>query len=159
MDVMSNPQDDVRPPRKGATAISAGVLALLGAVFWGFATLRGVYSLYHRSDPERIVDHHNGQISIYPSGIWIGWIPLTEAVLATVLLLSGGILLLTHKQVGRWAILVGCVAAVANEFHPLFATAYWYDSYSNWDLLPVLFAVLTATLALAPTTKRWCRLS
>jgi hypothetical protein len=159
MDVMSNPPGDVRPRRSGQTAISAGVLALLGAASWAFVTLRGVYSLLHRSDPERIVNHGDGTFSIYPSGIWIGWIPLTEVVLAAVLLLAGGILLLMRKRVGRWLILIGCVAAVANIYHPMFATDYWYSSFSNWDLISVFLAVLTATLALAPSTKRWCRKS
>jgi hypothetical protein len=102
------------------------------------------------------VPHDNGTFDFYPSGIWIGWIVLTEVMLATALLLSGGILLLIRKPAGRWLILIGCGAAVAALFHPLFASSYYYRSFSSIDFFFALFPVLTAALVLAPSTRRWC---
>jgi hypothetical protein len=72
------------------------------------------------------------------------------------LLLSGGILLLIRRLVGRWLILLGCAAAVAALFHPLFASSYYYRSFSSYDYFVALFPVLTAALVFAPSTRRWC---
>jgi len=130
-------------------------LALLGTAYWALATLRGVRSVVHRSDPDRIVDHADGKgFDYYPSGIWIGWTALTEVILATVLLLAGGILLLMRKQVGRWVIVAGCVAVLANVFHPLIVSDYWYSSFTKWDWITISFAVVTAGLALLSSTKQ-----
>lgn len=153
MDDMSNSSDEPRRP-SGAAAVSAGVLALLGSVAWAFITWRGVVSVLHRSDPDRIVPHpHDSGFDYYPAGIWIGWTPLTEAVVATVLLLTGGVLILMRKRVARWLILVGCIAAFANVIHPLVADDYWYSSFSGWDLIHVALAVITAALAFLSTVE------
>jgi hypothetical protein len=153
---MMNPQDDAQSPPSGATAVTAGVLALVGAIYWAFELWAGLLSVYHRSDPTRIVTHDNGKMEIYPAGIWIGWTVLAEVALATGLLLSGGILLLMRKPVGRWLIVIGCGAALAALLHPLFASSYWYRSFPPREYFFALFPVLTAALALAPSTKRWC---
>ena len=155
---MTNPQDDAQSPPSGATATTAGVLALVGARFWAFQTWAGLLSISHRSGPSTIVEHGPSRVDIYPSGVRIGWTVLAEVVLATGLLLSGGVLLLMRKMVGRWLILVGCVAAIAALLHPVFASDYYYRSFSFSvkDCVFVLLPVLTAALAFAPSTKQWC---
>jgi hypothetical protein len=105
------------------------------------------------------VTHDNGSLSFYPSGIWIGWTALVAVVLATTMLLSGGILLLMRRLVGRWLILIGCVGAVANLFHPIFGSSYYYESVADLDYFLAVFPLFTAAFAFTPSTKRWCKSS
>jgi hypothetical protein len=156
---MTNPADGSQSQASGAGAVTAGVLAILGGIVWAAFTCADLVSLAHRSSEDRIVTQDDGHFLYYPAGTWVGWTALIEAALATALLLSGAILLLTRRLVGRLLIVIGCGVVIATIYRPLFLSLdYSFGDFSAVSVF-ALFPGLTMVLALAPATKRWCQSS
>lgn len=152
----------------GATAISSAVLSLLGgaanllfpvSVLWGAATIPSL----------------GVQV---PSSFYVYTIgPALALIAVAVALIIGGVLLLRRNLAARVIIVVACVATViVNLFgiYFVYVTAHMMASGLS-DLIgsPVdsaydpamsilssapglIFPIVTAILALTPSTRRWC---
>ncbi|WP_052281234.1 hypothetical protein [Nocardia vulneris] len=152
----------VVPAPSGATAITAGVLACVGAVG---QLLGGAVNLVFG-----IVDigHELGEYDA--TGLlgqsWYRTFALTSgaaALLTAVLLGVGAIGLLRRKQFGRMLVVVGCAAVIVLG---IVSFALVQSAGGSWDsslgvstgisgLVGLLFPVGTAALALVPATTRW----
>lgn len=138
--VMTNP----RP--SGATAVIAGVMAILGGLLWAIPiTEAGRWIGYTR-------DHH--QLSDQARS----WFNAAALVFTVVLLLSGAALLLARKRVGRLLIVIGCGINIAMLIvQALFPAS---DAIAEIAFPPLaVFPLVTIVLALAPSTRRWCKSS
>ncbi|MGW4845041.1 hypothetical protein [Nocardia brasiliensis] len=152
----------VVPAPSGATAITAGVLACVGAVG---QLLGGAVNLVFG-----IIDigHELGEYD--STGLlgqsWYRTFALTTGVVAMVTAVPlgvGAIGLLRRKQFGRMLVVVGCVAVIVLG---IVSFALVQSAGGSWDsslgvstgisgLVGLLFPVGTAVLALVPATTRW----
>ncbi|UMP06035.1 hypothetical protein [Amycolatopsis sp. EV170708-02-1] len=132
----------------GATAIMAGIFAILGGLWFLAGTVSHVIELSHYV------------ISFLVVGAVLD-------LVSAALLLSGGILLLVRKRAGRLLTVIGAAAAigfVALTFLLRALGSHFYFSYGGvmlhfgfgWLLFVVLIpAIVTLVLALIPPTARW----
>jgi len=135
-------------PPSGGTAITAGVLALLGGLahfFGGAAQALGLSAMMHDS----------------PAGDWGSLVAVvTLNIIAGALMLPGALALLLRKRVGRWLIAAGCGISIFSALINIMLTPDSFGEYSyargvGADLVGVFFAIVTITLALAPSTTTW----
>ncbi|MFD6066792.1 hypothetical protein [Amycolatopsis lurida] len=141
------PPGTVRQP-SGATAIIAGILAILGGLWF----LAGVVS--------HVIELSHYVISFLVVGAALD-------LVSTALLLGGGIMLLLRKRAGRVLTVIGAASAigfVALTFLLRAFDAHFHFSYGGvilhfgfgWLLFLVLIpAIATLVLALVPPTARW----
>lgn len=137
------------PPQKpsGATAITAGVLAVLGGVLFLLFTVLAVFVLI------------NAEVFVA-----LAVIGLVEYLLIAATLLPGGILLFLHKPAGRMLAVVGSGIAILSiivnfvlrltdigEIDQAFGVGL-----AGGVLVVVAPAVATMVLALVKPTARWC---
>ncbi|AFT98087.1 hypothetical protein [Nocardia brasiliensis] len=152
----------VVPAPSSATAITAGVLACVGA----FGQLLGgaVNLVFGIVD----IGHELGEYDA--TGLlgqsWYRTFALTSgvaAMLSAVLLGVGAIGLLRRKQFGRMLVVVGCAVVIVLG---IVSFALVQSAGGSWDsslglstgisgLVTLLFPVGTAALALVPATTRW----
>ena len=145
-------QYPVAQPPSGGTAITAGVLAILGAL-WGVAI--GAINFGVLGD---VADDLR----------WLVILQGTVYILEFVTLLPGAILLFLRKPVGRWLVVTGSALHILQGIVAL--TVIASDDRFTGDLdgpaaigggagglLVVLSpAIATLVLALLPLTGRWC---
>ncbi|RSN65889.1 hypothetical protein DMH01_05945 [Amycolatopsis sp. WAC 04182] len=141
------PPGMVRQP-SGATAIIAGILAILGGLWF----LAGLAS--------NIIELSHYVISFLVVGAALD-------LVSTALLLGGGIMLLLRKRAGRVLTVIGAASSigfVALTFLLRAIGSHFYFSYGGvtlhfgfgWLLFVVLIpAIATLVLALVPSTARW----
>ncbi|PXX63060.1 hypothetical protein DFR70_106114 [Nocardia tenerifensis] len=142
----------------GATAITAGVLACVGAVgelFGGLADLAiGIigWEVFGLDGPLTSGWYHTFTIVLGVVGL-----------VAAVLLGVGGVGLFSRKSFGRVLVAVGCAVVVVAGIVGLVLTQTMLDSYDSTSvisggiggLLGLIFPVATAILVLLPATSRW----
>ncbi len=133
----------------GGTAVTAGVLALLGGLthfFGGAAQAVGLSAV------------------MQDSGTGSGWGSLIAIVTLNIIggafLLPGALTLLLRKRVGRWLIAAGCGISILSAFINFTLTPDSIGDYSyargiGADLVGILFAVATIVLAWLPATAAW----
>ncbi|MGH3437778.1 MAG: hypothetical protein ACRDRN_15080 [Sciscionella sp.] len=134
----------------GGTAITAGVLAILGAVW---AIILG------------IVD-----FSVAPAAgqsiAWVVWLQAIVYVIEFFTLLPGAIMLFMRKSLGRWLIVVGCAAHIVQGIVAFIGVVLIANAFNNQSsafvgggvvgiLVVLLPAIATLILALVPLTGRW----
>jgi hypothetical protein len=131
-----------------ATAVIASVLALLGGLFWMLPIIDAL---------RWIADTRKYPVS---GGSPRQWFNGAALALTVVLLLSGAILLLTRRRVGRLLIVIGCGVNIAMVVVQALSPAS--DAIADLEPLAFLFLpvpLVTIVLALAPSTRRWCKSS
>ncbi|GAA2406930.1 hypothetical protein [Mycolicibacterium llatzerense] len=154
----------------GVTAIIAAVLSLLGAVstaFQAFSSWYGVATLSALSGS-------------YASDMKSGLIGLTSAMavvqtIVAIALLTGGVLLILGRSVGRWIVMGSCTVVVLSNVVALFASltilkrldsalGSYSDSMQGLAGLsvmsaavPIVFALVTGVLAALNSTQQWCQ--
>ena len=133
----------------GGTAITAGVLALLGGLthfFGGVAQALGLSAMMHDSAAD------------------VGWGSLitivTLNIIAGALMLPGALTLLLRKQVGRWLIAAGSGISILSALINITSTPDSFGEYSysrgiGGDVVGIFFAIATIALALVPSTTTW----
>jgi hypothetical protein len=148
----------------GATALTAAVLSALGGLVIFLVTVRAL-STMASSVP---------QMGMSPSVVLAGAYFLVQLAIAITLMVGGG-LLMRRKPHGRIIVATGCVAsivlhlgflilvflatyALTQSMGPGAASSYagmdfTRDVVTSW--LNLVFAIVTAALALAPSTRRW----
>ncbi|MFI7003976.1 hypothetical protein [Nocardia sp. NPDC050175] len=144
----------------GATAITAGVLACVGAVAELFG---GGVSLVFGIIGAQLGEYDT--TGLFSEGWFQTWAIVSGAIglVAAVLLGVGAVAMFTRKSFGRVLIVVGCVAAIAVGItgtvlvHSSDTTSDSLSSLSGGvgGLLGLIFPVATAVLALLPMTSRW----
>lgn len=157
------PPQQLRPPSAG-TAVTAIILAYCGAAVAAFA----------------LVETALGAVSDEPLTLW-GWYGVVGLVVPGVIAVFlglGATLMVAKKAVGRWLVALGCAVALLYGallilaglgFGILVAGVGGADSDDMTRVIAVLGglvvlvvvvvvvipAVLTAVLALVPSTRRW----
>ncbi|OKH84313.1 hypothetical protein EB75_05225 [Mycobacterium sp. ST-F2] len=133
----------------GGTAVTAGVLALLGGLthfFGGSAQALGLSAMMRESATD--------------SG-WGSLIAITTLnIISGAFLLAGALTLLMRKPVGRWLITAGCGISILSALINFTLTPdsigdYSYSRGIGADMVGVLFAIATIVLALVPSTTAW----
>lgn len=141
----------MQPPKpSGATAIIAGVLAVLGGLF----SLVGLISVV-------------AGLAEFGFVLWLNVLILVQNVLLTGTLLPGGILLFLRKPVGRVLTIIGSVLAILTELVSVlldvagvwdYGFAY-FGTYFGGAVVAVATSVIPATatlvLAIVKPTARW----
>lgn len=177
---------DGEPPASGGTAITAGVLAILGGLYaiWqafvSFGFGAAIQSEAVRADltpEERVAFDDVVPDWVGAAGIGMGGLQL----LLVVLLLVGAIMLFLKKPAGRWMVVAGCGLAIAgavvayvmvdvlmsdmidraneisgSQVDTAGATTVMNAVVGIGALIVSIPAVVTLVLALLPSTARWC---
>ncbi|WP_280272331.1 hypothetical protein [Nocardia wallacei] len=136
-----------QPPASGGAAITAGILAILLALFGVFGVIASVsvgYDQYHNDAASE-----EARDLFYLSAAVEGGIVL--------LLLLGGILVMNRKNAGRVILIIlatlgllgGFAGTITGILSPVPVSAVP-------GVIGVLVAVLILALTLAGSTKRWC---
>lgn len=179
---MPPPAPMSRQPASGGTAISAGVLAILGAVFMAliaFVSFTIIDLIRQVWDQGGFDQREIGELERYLPGWLDTYATATGAAyaLASALLGIGAILLFMRTSVGRWMVVAGCVTAIAMSVIGFFAgsvlagditeaarsqggqatsevslDAATYGSVTAFVIVP---ALVTLILAAVPATGRW----
>lgn len=145
-------QYPVQQPPSGGTAITAGVLAVLGGL-WGV-----VIGVLNFGVLDRVTDDLK----------WLVILQATVYIVEFVTLLPGAILLFLRKSAGRWLVATGSALHILQGIVALVVLSS--DDRLSRDLdgpaaigsgagglLVVLSpAIATLVLALVPLTGRWC---
>lgn len=176
------PMPESRQPASGGTAITAGVLAILGAFFLAliaFVSFTIIAILRQAWDQGGFDQREIGELERYLPE-WLDTYATATGVaysLASALLGIGAILLFTRSSVGRWMVVAGCVTAIAMSVIGFFAgsalagditeaarsgggqetsevslDAATYGSVTAFVIVP---ALVTLILAAVPATGRW----
>jgi len=139
------------PIPSGATGITAGVLAALGALanfVGGFFMAVGVAALSTDS-------------SFGESGFWGALMAVAILnIVAGVVLVPGTVLLLLRRMVGRWVVVAGCAISILSSLISvgLFATMSAYTANGvGTNAFSVVFPIVTLVLVLLPSTTAWIR--
>ena len=127
-----------------ATAVIAAVLAILGALVSSLLISEAISWIGYTRDPN-LADQAPRS-----------WFNAAALVLTVVALLSGAALLLMRKLVGRLLIVIGCLANLAVlAVQGIFPASDAVADIMFWPL--AVFPLATIALALAPSTRRWCK--
>ena len=154
----------------GVTAIIAAVLSLLGAVSTAFQAFSSWY----------VVATLSSLPGSYASDTRSELMGLTSAMavvqtIVAIALLTGGVLLVLGRSVGRWIVMGGCTVVVLSNVVGLFASltilkrldsalGSYSDSVEGLAGLsvmsaavPIVFALVTGVLAALNSTQQWCQ--
>ncbi|MEU5260277.1 hypothetical protein [Amycolatopsis sp. NPDC021455] len=141
----------MQPPKpNGATAIIAGILAVLGGLLYLVGLIGGIVTL----------------ASLGP--LWMGLLVLVQNIVLAGTLLPGGILLFLRKPVGRVLTIIGSGLAILLSLVSVVMSAagVWYYSgglggmYAGAAFVGLLMVLIpagaTLVLAIVKPTARWC---
>ncbi|AXB45136.1 hypothetical protein [Amycolatopsis albispora] len=141
----------MQPKPSGGTAITAGVLAVLGALWGLFSAISTIV----------VLADFGGELPVI-SMIGIGLIGV-EAVL----LLVGGILIFVKKPAGRWMVIAGCALALVSSVLAIVNTSIVASEVGasgavvggtmGMAVIVALPAIATLVLAAVPPTGRYLR--
>ncbi|OXM60598.1 hypothetical protein [Amycolatopsis vastitatis] len=142
----------MQPPRpNGATAIIAGVLAVLGGLLYLIGLIGGVVTLASPGFP-----------------LWMSLLALIQNIVLAGTLLPGGILLFLRKPMGRVLTIIGSGLAILLSLVSVVMSAagLWYYSgglggmYAGAAFVGMLTVVVpagaTLVLAIVKPSARWC---
>ena len=145
------------PQPSGATAITAAVLSFLGAAVNGLSAL-GSYLVFSGLFGYTRLD---GSVTPY--------FVLSGVVLVAIAagLITGGIMLLRRRLIARIIIAVSCGVVILWAIVGFIWSQSWLHSYGVYDVsgfgsgvfglaLNLIMPITTMTLALVPSTTRWC---
>ncbi len=161
----------------GGTAVAAAVLSFIGTLWFGIVAKDAAKVL---AAVGQMMD------SLSHLGLKVGWpfyaaIGLSVVQIAIpILLLIGGIQLLSRRLAGRRTVAWGCallLALSAFYFLTFVGAAEWLSTWTagigyragfgvssvfaeaglRWVAAPAVFAVVTMICALSPSTRQWCR--
>jgi hypothetical protein len=144
-------QDQQRP--SGGTAITAGVLACLGAVWAIIAALINVSTL----------DAISGS-----SIAWVVWMQIIVMVIEVLTLAPGAVMLFRRMAIGRWLIAAGCALHIIQGIVAIAAidssglldgsddSAAVAGGSAVGGIVVLLPAIATLVLVLVPLTAKWC---
>jgi hypothetical protein len=164
----------------GGTAITAVVLALVGAIWHGLGAVSAVASLQVLFSWMSVAQSAGADMSA-SNGIYL-WLIVISVVQAVIplLLVIGAIQLIRHRSSGRGFIAFACVLIIglaAWEIFVFYSVTGWMGGvYANLGAasstagefhqiaqagllvagLPALLAIVTMFFALARATKKWC---
>ncbi|HKS46942.1 MAG TPA: hypothetical protein VJT49_17895 [Amycolatopsis sp.] len=136
----------------GGTAIAAGVLGILGALFGA------IFAIINFGSTKNLA---GSEIS------WVVWMQAAAYVIEAVTLGPGSIMLFMRKSAGRWLVLAGSLVHIAQAFialitvlslgyAPANVSSAEAAGASTGGLLVVLSpAIATVILTLLPLTGRW----
>jgi hypothetical protein len=154
----------------GVTAIIAAVLSMLGAVSTAFQAFSSWYAVATLSS---LTGSYASDTRSELMGLTAG-MAVVQTIVAIVLL-TGGVLLVLGRAVGRWIVIGGCSVVVLSNLVGLFAsltilksldTTLGGYSQSTQGLaglsvmsaaVPIVFALVTGVLAALNSTQEWCR--
>ncbi len=150
----------------GATAIIAGILALLLGAFRAYTSIDLVKGLI-------MLAKLSGPVGMYMDKSVYFWsiAYAVASILVTALLLLGGIVLLSRGRPGRTMIIFGTLLILGEAIltwaaATIFLQAAGMFGGGAWDLGATTFVAfmifagvpaVTLVLALLPSTKKWCR--
>lgn len=143
------------PPRRpgGGTAITAAVLAILGAVSDAvIGVLIVVTSLVMDREPAR----GRAAAGTGDTALTVGL--AVVLVIVAVVLLVGGVLLLRRRVIGRQLVVAGSALSILGSIASIAVTLAYGMTTGNStpsNGCGVVFAVATLVLALLPTTTAW----
>jgi hypothetical protein len=123
-------------PPSGGTAITAAVLALLGALWAIVMLVQGIGIL--ANDPALPV--------------WTLWQQGIASVIELSTLGVGSILLFLRKHIGRALVVTGCAVHLLQGIVPF--GGFW--TIGHVSLFVLIPAIATLILVLLPHTARWC---
>jgi hypothetical protein len=141
----------MQPPKpSGATAIIAGVLAVLGGLLYLVSLIGGIVTLASPGFP-----------------LWIALLLLVQNLLLAGTLLPGGILLFLRKPVGRVLTIIGSGLAIllSAVSVAMSAAGVWYyggvgGMFAGAAFVGLLIVLIpagaTLVLAIVKPTGRWC---
>lgn len=144
-----------KPPNGGA-AITAGVLACIGAVFGLIRALGDFSSLNDRS------------LDLVSDFKWVVWLEAITSVAEILTLLPGGILLFLRRPIGRWLVVAGSAVRIVTAIVVYSQVMSLVKNVSVFGgptsagrnagmVVAVLSPAIAAlVLALLPVTGRWC---
>ncbi|MFD0362110.1 hypothetical protein ACFQZZ_11730 [Nocardia sp. GCM10030253] len=157
-----DPYPSIQPAPNGATAIIAGVLAILGSlanlVSGGLDLVIGI-SDFGRDYADYDSTGLLGKSWFTTYFVIIGVLALVVAVLLGV----GGVMMFLRKAVGRFVVVAGCVLVVVAGIAGFVILLEITGSTTGSSILTsgissgigLIFPVITATLALLPATAKW----
>ncbi|SFP38101.1 hypothetical protein SAMN05421810_102415 [Amycolatopsis arida] len=175
--------DPARPP-SGGTAITAGVLAVLGGLFAIYSAISSftIVSVMKSLLAEEAITPEQRRSLETAVPDWAqtyGVVSGVAQLVVVALLITGGVLLFVKKSPGRWLVVAGCAAVIvlniasvvvgstlAADVTSALPGTSSQDAELASDIaigFTVIFAIITsvpaiATLILAavPATGRWC---
>ena len=165
--MISNSQQGVQPAPPGGTAKAAGVLALLGGLFWAWTAIHVLLNFKSLSgrlaSGAQVPDISGRTPPENPLGQGL-WFVIAGSTLAMALLLSGAILLLKRRPTGRLLIAMGCGVVLATGIvvwfgYDHYVTTLYFTFPDPRDSVHGLLAVITLALALNRSTSSWCHAS
>lgn len=154
----------------GVTAIIAAVLSMLGAVSTAFQAFSSWYAVATLSS---LTSSYASDTRSELMGLTTG-MAVVQTIVAIVLL-TGGVLLVLGRAVGRWIVIGGCTVVVLSNLVGLFASLTILKSLDATvggygrsmqglaglsvmsAAVPIVFALVTGVLAALNSTQEWCR--
>lgn len=151
------------PGDSGGAAITAAILSLIGAAWYGWVVIDGWEAVKYMFSTL-------GQLSAMGADGW--YYGSVAAVIARCivvpLLLLGGILLLTRSSIGRVMVILGSVLTIAvNGYETILVVrsvsngAKLGDAFATTYLpqvaLPLVLAIVVLVLAMSGSANRWCQ--
>lgn len=153
------------------TAIIAAVLSLLGAVSTGFQAFSSWYVVATLSS---VSDSYSTPSETRSGLLGLGAGMAVVQTIVAITLLTGGVLLVIGRSVGRWIVAGSCAAVVLANVVALFASLTilkrldtalgGYEGMQGLAGLslmtaavPIVFALVTGVLAALNSTRDWCR--
>ena len=154
----------------GVTAIIAAVLSMLGALSTAFQAFSSWYAV---ATLGALIGSYASDTRSELMGLTTG-MAIVQTIVAIVLL-TGGVLLVLGRAVGRWIVIGGCTAVVLANVVGLFASltilksidSTLGGSYDGMQAMaglsvmsaavPIVFALATGVLAALNSTQAWCR--
>ncbi|UUO01117.1 hypothetical protein M4D79_21040 [Mycolicibacterium novocastrense] len=153
----------VTPGGSGGAAITAAILSLIGAAWYGWVVIDGWEAV-------KFMFSTLGRLSAMGADGWYyGSVAAVIARCVVVpLLLLGGILLLTRSSMGRVMVILGSLLTIAaNAYETILVVKAvsngtklgdaFATTYLPQVALPLVLAIVVLVLAMSSSAKRWCQ--
>lgn len=153
----------VTPSGSGGAAITAAILSLIGAAWYGWVIIDGLEAIKYMFSTL-------SQLSAMGADGWYyGSVAAVIARCVVVpLLLLGGVLLLTRSSMGRVMVIMGSLLTIAvNGYETILVVKAvsngtklgdaFAATYLPQVALPLVLAIVVLMLAMSSSAKRWCQ--
>lgn len=147
------------PPPSGTTAVSAAVLAGLGAFANLGASLLALFGLLGMAALANDPDYGGVDVPGTASALIV--VLVLGSLVCGVMLAVGTVLLLRRRMLGRWLVVVGCGIVLVQSLvglmieSALSARYEYYQSGPGFTAVHLVFATITLVLVLLPSTTKW----